>query len=141
MAMAQERPDSPSTWTVQAPHSATPQPYFVPVSPNSSRRYQSSGIDGSPSKDCAWPLTCNLTIGSPPPSVRQRPSCRLHPATGAIAVTPFWLKGVNRRVAPRLPTGQHRSRDATFVYTRGRSRDECGNEEPYCCHGKTEVKD
>ncbi len=27
----QERVAAPSTWTVQAPHCATPQPYFVPV--------------------------------------------------------------------------------------------------------------
>src|ERR1700747_1138865 len=67
---------------VQAPHSATPQPYFVPVSPSSSLRYQSSGIGGAPSKargwrskDCVLPLTCNLTIGSPPSSVHKRPSC------------------------------------------------------------------
>src|SRR6516164_10399098 len=75
MAVMQARAASPSTCTVQAPHSATPQPYLVPVSPSSSRRYQSSGIDGSPSKDCVWPLTCNLTIGSPPSSVQERPSC------------------------------------------------------------------
>src|SRR6202030_4520601 len=74
-AVMQARVASPSIWTVQAPHSATPQPNFVPVSPSSSRRYQSSGIDGSPSKDCVWPLTCNLTIGSPPPSVQKHPSC------------------------------------------------------------------
>src|SRR5438309_594756 len=61
-AVMQARVVSPSIWTVQAPHSATPQPYFVPVSPNSSRRYQSNGIDGSPSKDCSWPLTRNLTM-------------------------------------------------------------------------------
>src|SRR6202045_2926126 len=65
-AVMQARAASPSIWTVQAPHSATPQPYFVPVSPNSSRRNQSNGIDGSPSKDCSWPLTRNLTIGVPP---------------------------------------------------------------------------
>src|ERR1700730_6862090 len=62
----QERVASPSTWTVQAPHSATPQPYFVPTSPSSSRRYQSSGVDGSPSNDCSWPLTRNLTMGLAP---------------------------------------------------------------------------
>ena len=32
-AVMQARAASPSIWTVQAPHSATPQPYFVPVSP------------------------------------------------------------------------------------------------------------
>src|SRR5215472_17570157 len=63
MAVMQARAASPSTCTVQAPHSATPQPNFVPVIPNSSRRYQSSGIDGSPSNDCSSPLTRNLTIG------------------------------------------------------------------------------
>src|SRR5690349_16202862 len=60
------RAASPSTWTVQAPHKAIPQPNFVPVSPNSSRRYQSSGIDGSPSNDCSWPLTRNLTMACLP---------------------------------------------------------------------------
>src|SRR6516165_1694165 len=48
-AVMQARVAAPSTWTVQAPHSATPHPYFVPVSPNSSRKYQSNGIDKSPS--------------------------------------------------------------------------------------------
>src|SRR6266404_2239059 len=65
-AVMQARVASPSIWTVQAPHSATPQPYFVPMSPSSSRKYQSSGIDGSPSNDCSWPLTRNLTMGVPP---------------------------------------------------------------------------
>ena len=37
--------------TVQAPHSATPQPNLVPVKPSSSRRNHISGIDGSPSND------------------------------------------------------------------------------------------
>src|ERR1700730_1337533 len=65
-AGTQARVASPSIWTVQAPHSAAPQPYFVPMSPSSSRRYQSSGVDGSPSNDCSWPLTRNLTMGLPP---------------------------------------------------------------------------
>ena len=39
-----ERTGSPSTWTVQAPHCAMPQPYFVPVSPTTSRSAQSSGM-------------------------------------------------------------------------------------------------
>ena len=55
--LMQARVASPSIWMVPAPHSATPQPYFVPVSPNSSRRHQSNGIEGLPSKDCSWPLT------------------------------------------------------------------------------------
>ena len=47
----QARTASPFMCTVQAPHSATPQPNFVPVRPSSSRRYHISGIDGSPSND------------------------------------------------------------------------------------------
>src|SRR6516225_7027103 len=67
MAVMQARVVWPSTWTVQAPHSATPHPNLVPVSPNSSRKYHSSGIDGSPSKDFSWPLTRNLTKGASSP--------------------------------------------------------------------------
>jgi hypothetical protein len=44
-----ERTALPSTWTVQAPHWAMPQPYLVPVSPRTSRKTQSSGISGSTS--------------------------------------------------------------------------------------------
>ena len=57
IAVTQDLPASPSRWMVQAPQAATPQPNLVPVSPSSSRRYQSSGIDGSPSNVCACPLT------------------------------------------------------------------------------------
>ena len=45
-----------STITVQAPQSAWPQPYLVPVKPVSSRRNHSSGRSGSPSQLCCWPL-------------------------------------------------------------------------------------
>jgi hypothetical protein len=55
---------SPSRWMVQAPQAATPHPNFVPVSPRTSRRNQSTGIDGSPSNDCAWPLTCTVIMPS-----------------------------------------------------------------------------
>src|SRR5580692_7315470 len=121
-AVMQARAASPSIWTVQAPHSATPQPYFVPVSPSSSRRYQSRGIDGSPSKDCVWPLTCNFTIGSPPSSVHKRPSCSQQRCCDETRFrSPFFdegssgrgsgfranlRKGVNLRVPPSLFGGQ-----------------------------------
>src|SRR5271154_1354367 len=62
IAVTQDRMASPSRCTVQAPQAATPQPNFVPVSPRTSRRYQSTGIDGSPSNDCAWPLTCRVIM-------------------------------------------------------------------------------
>src|SRR6267143_5114294 len=44
-----ERNAWPSTWTVHAPQRAKPQPNFVPVSPNCSRRTHSSGVAGSTS--------------------------------------------------------------------------------------------
>src|ERR1700726_1497065 len=54
-----------STMTVHEPHSAMPQPYFVPVSPTSSRRNHSNGRSGSPSQFCSWPLIVSLImIGS-----------------------------------------------------------------------------
>ena len=34
----------PSMMTVQAPHTSIPQPYFVPVSPNTSRKTHNSGV-------------------------------------------------------------------------------------------------
>jgi hypothetical protein len=46
---------------MQAPHCAMPQPYFVPVSPISSRSTHSNGICGSTSTWCFWPLTLRET--------------------------------------------------------------------------------
>ena len=57
MGVMQERVATPSTWTVQAPHSAMPQPNFVPVMPSTSRNTQSSGVSPSTSTPCVWPLT------------------------------------------------------------------------------------
>src|ERR1700761_6281392 len=56
-----ERMVWPSTCTVQAPHCATPQPNLVPVRPISSRSTQSSGVCGSASTRCDWPLTLSET--------------------------------------------------------------------------------
>src|SRR5436305_10054027 len=44
-----ERTATPSTCTVQAPHRAMPQPYFVPVRPMVSRSTQSRGVSGDTS--------------------------------------------------------------------------------------------
>ena len=41
IGVMQERVGTPSTCTVQAPHSAMPQPNFVPVMPSTSRNTQS----------------------------------------------------------------------------------------------------
>ena len=66
MAVMQARAAESPTCTVQAPHSAFPHPNFVPVSPASSRRYQSKGSDGSPSHVCSCPLIVNLITASAP---------------------------------------------------------------------------
>src|SRR5215467_11513025 len=52
-----ERTGWPSTWTVQAPQTATPHPYLVPVSPSCSRRTHKSGTSGPTSNCCVLPLT------------------------------------------------------------------------------------
>src|SRR5688572_24822926 len=49
ITVEQERTGWASTCTVQAPQSDIPQPNFVPVSPMTSRRIQSSGISGATS--------------------------------------------------------------------------------------------
>src|SRR5262249_8508010 len=64
MSTPHDRTASPSRWTVQAPHIATPQPNFVPVNPRPSRRYHISGIDGSPSNVRSCPFTRKLTMMS-----------------------------------------------------------------------------
>src|SRR4030095_11877939 len=64
IATPQARTASPLRCTVHAPHSATPQPYLVPVMPSSSRRYHINGIVGSPSNENCAPLTVRLTMMS-----------------------------------------------------------------------------
>lgn len=53
----QDRTASPSMWTVQAPHCAIPQPYFVPVSFSESRITHSSGVEGGSATLTAFPFT------------------------------------------------------------------------------------
>src|SRR6202040_1963015 len=53
----QERVATPSMCTVQAPHSAMPQPNLVPVMPSTSRSTHSSGVSPSTSTDLTVPLT------------------------------------------------------------------------------------
>src|SRR5215475_4088284 len=57
IGVMQERVGSPPTCTVQAPHSAMPQPNFVPVMPSTSRNTQRSGVSPSTSTLCVLPLT------------------------------------------------------------------------------------
>ena len=57
MVVVQERVATPSTWTVQAPQSAIPQPNFVPVMPSTSRNTHKRGVSPSTSTVRARPLT------------------------------------------------------------------------------------
>ena len=60
-----ERAATPSTCTVQAPHSAMPQPNLVPVMCAASRSTHSSGMSGVTSKLRALPLISSVTIFFP----------------------------------------------------------------------------
>jgi hypothetical protein len=57
--VTQERVAVPSTCTVQAPHSAMPQPNLVPVIPSTSRSTHNSGVSPSTSTLCILPLIFN----------------------------------------------------------------------------------
>src|SRR5256886_1946897 len=72
--VTQERIGRPSSCTVQAPHSAIPQPNFVPVRPMTSRSTQSSGM--SPGTSTVWdvPLMLNVTMVPPLALKEVRPS-------------------------------------------------------------------
>src|ERR1700739_822738 len=62
----QERCATPSTWTVQAPHWAMPQPYLVPVIPSVSRSTHRSGVSGSTSTLWLGPFVMSVGIHVPP---------------------------------------------------------------------------
>src|SRR5947208_15102167 len=68
-----ERTACPSRCTVQAPHSAAPQPYLVPVRPSVSRSTHSNGVSESTSTSVSLPLTLSL-IMEPPFRRRLRPT-------------------------------------------------------------------
>jgi len=57
IGVIQERVATPSTCTVQAPQSATPQPNFVPVMPSTSRNTHKRGVSSSTSTVRSMPLT------------------------------------------------------------------------------------
>src|SRR3977135_1420144 len=68
-----ERIATPSTWTVQAPHCAMPQPYLVPVRPIFSRIAHSNGVSGSTSTSKALPLIVRFAISVPFDGLKPRP--------------------------------------------------------------------
>src|ERR1700726_4421002 len=58
--VTQERAGAPSTCTVQAPHSAMPQPNFVPVMPSTSRSTHSKGVSPSTSTERFAPFILSM---------------------------------------------------------------------------------
>src|SRR5206468_12343692 len=60
--VTQERIGRPSTCTVQAPHSAMPQPNLVPVRPITSRSTHKSGMSAGTSTVRTLPLMLNVTM-------------------------------------------------------------------------------
>src|SRR5262245_28118378 len=78
----QERCTSPLMCTEQAPHCATPQPYFVPVSPTCSRITHNSGVSGSACTSRTLPLMLSFAMRSlakdfgPAPLHQGTPCCR-----------------------------------------------------------------
>ena len=78
-----ERTTWPSRCTVHAPHSASPQPYLVPVRPSTSRSAHSSGISGSTSRRAPSPLTRTRDAHGSPPSAGTRRPVSTHAAISA----------------------------------------------------------
>src|SRR5262244_3965473 len=66
IGVTQERVALPSMCTVQAPHSAMPQPNLVPVRPTCSRMAHSRGVLGSTLTSMELPLIVKRTIAFPP---------------------------------------------------------------------------
>ena len=66
MGVMHERTGAPFRCTVQAPHSAWPQPNLVPVMPSVSRRAQRMGVESSALTAVSLPLMFRVGIvGSP----------------------------------------------------------------------------
>ena len=73
IGVTQERMAWPFMCTVQAPHSAAPQPNLVPVISSVSRRAHRMGVSGSRSMETVLPLMVRSVIAVSPccGSVRQ----------------------------------------------------------------------
>src|SRR6266478_5719465 len=84
-----------------------PQPNFVPVSSATSRKYQSSGISGSPSKVFSCPFTLNRIICPP----MNRGCCRID-FNILVAEREMWKSGSGLKTLTETfnhrGTGEHR---------------------------------
>src|SRR5947207_15666752 len=78
----QDRVAWPLMCTVQAPHWAMPQPYFVPVSPSSSRSTHSRGVSGADCTVTALPLILSVLAMGRSPRYGSLNDVNLVPAEG-----------------------------------------------------------
>src|SRR3954453_5165844 len=98
----QERCTSPLMCTEQAPHCATPQPYFVPVKPTCSRITQSSGVSGSACTSRTLPLMLSLAMRSSP-RISRRTFRAAVCQNRRKAVAPAWRQAYRRREPLAMP--------------------------------------
>src|SRR6266478_3871903 len=89
-----ERRGMPFRSMVQAPHWPSPQPYFVPVRPSSSRRAKSRFVSGPETKIRLFPLIC-VWMG---PAIAPRSAAR--------------YAGVVCKFILRLGENEHKSRES-----------------------------
>src|SRR2546429_1069223 len=117
--VTQERTGRPSSCTVQAPHSAMPQPNLVPVRPITSRSTQSTGMSGGTSTVCCVPFTFRvITAVRPAGPCSSRLPAGTEPARGrrregpvqALVVRPLDEPGENDNRALR-ERGRHEPRE------------------------------
>jgi hypothetical protein len=78
-------------WTVQAPHSAIPQPNLVPVMPSTSRSTQSRGV--SPSTSTLWGVPLTLMVkGMASSEALSQNQDRIAPLRSVFAPLTGWLQ-------------------------------------------------
>src|SRR4051812_17658087 len=118
----QERVATPSTCTVQAPHCAMPQPYFVPVRPTCSRITHSSGVVGSTSMLCDCPLMVSATMFS----LSRSPIGELFPASARDGHVPADF--FEKRASAESLTIPRKMRHRNSVNARG-------------CHSREDIQD
>src|SRR5215468_4983442 len=92
--VTQERTALPSTSTVQAPHCASPQPNFAPLSSRSLRSTYSNGVSGSAGTERLTPLTLRLMamlgVSHSPPTAPFLFRPVLFCADAGAASRPLW---------------------------------------------------
>ena len=94
-----ERIGAPSAYTVQAPQSPWPHPYFVPGNLSSSRRAHSNGVSGSTSTRIAFAIDREI-VGHPRSSSKSWRS--LESRLRARLICRMWTQGVAEALVDNL---------------------------------------